>query len=98
MLHLETHAFPDALLHPEMHVFPDACINLIGAHPIRFTTPPTVSCLPCDDGVSRRGGGVAPAGRGMKNSWMAVGLKLAEEGLILLFLRCDTTLHKPVIA
>jgi hypothetical protein len=28
---------------------------------------------------------------------MVVGLKSAEEGLILLFLRCDSTLHKPTI-
>ncbi len=30
-------------------------------------------------------------------SRMAVGLKSAEEGLILLFLRCNSTLHEPVI-
>jgi hypothetical protein len=28
---------------------------------------------------------------------MAVGLKSAEERLILLFFRCDSTLHKPAI-
>ncbi len=31
-------------------------------------------------------------------SWMAVGLKLVEERLILLFLRCNSTLHEPTNA
>jgi hypothetical protein len=44
------------------------------------------------------GGMAALAGRGSTMSRMATGLKLAEEGLILLFLRCDSTLHKPAIA
>jgi hypothetical protein len=32
---------------------------------------------------------------GLTMSRMAVGSKSAEEGLILLFLRCNSTLHKP---
>jgi hypothetical protein len=36
--------------------------------------------------------------RGSTTSWMVVGLKLAEEGLIMLFLGCDSTLHEPAIA
>jgi hypothetical protein len=40
---------------------------------------------------------VASAGRGSTTSWMAVGLKLAEEGLIQLFLRYNSTLHKLAI-
>jgi hypothetical protein len=40
----------------------------------------------------------ASAGRGSMTSRWAVGLKLAEEGLILLFLRCNSTLHEPTIA
>ena len=34
----------------------------------------------------------------LNKSRMAVGLKSAEEGLTLLFLRCDSTLHEPAIA
>jgi hypothetical protein len=44
MLHLDMYLFPDASLHPETHAFPDACINLNGAHPSRFASPPTHSC------------------------------------------------------
>jgi hypothetical protein len=40
----------------------------------------------------------ALAGRGTTMSWMAVGLKSEGEGLILLFLRCNSTLHEPMIA
>jgi hypothetical protein len=43
MLHLETHAFPDALLCPEMHAFPDARVNLISIRPSRFASPPTAT-------------------------------------------------------
>jgi hypothetical protein len=43
------------------------------------------------------GGGAASAGHGSMTSRMAVRLKSAEEGLILLFLRCDSTLHEPTI-
>jgi hypothetical protein len=46
----------------------------------------------------RRGGTAASAGRGSTTSWMVVELKLVGEGLILLFLRCDSTLHEPTIA
>ena len=44
------------------------------------------------------GGMAASAARGLTTSWMAVGLKSAEEGLILLSLRCKSTLHEPAIA
>ncbi len=44
------------------------------------------------------GGTAASAGCGSTTSRMAVGLKSAEEGLILLFLRCDSILHQPTIA
>jgi hypothetical protein len=45
LLHLERHAFPDALLHPETHAFSDACVNLIGASSSCFASPPTVGTL-----------------------------------------------------
>jgi hypothetical protein len=45
MLHLEMNAFPDTLLRPERHAFPNACINLIGARPSCFASPPTVLSL-----------------------------------------------------
>jgi hypothetical protein len=45
-----------------------------------------------------RGVTAALAKCGSTTSWMAVGLKSAEEGLTLLFLRCDSTLHEPAIA
>ncbi len=44
------------------------------------------------------GGTAASAGRGMTTSRVAMGLKSAEEGLILLFLMGDSTLHEPAIA
>jgi hypothetical protein len=39
----------------------------------------------------------ALAGRSLTMSWMAVGLKSVEEGLILQFLRFNSSLHKPAI-
>jgi hypothetical protein len=48
-------------------------------------------------GLEEGGAGVL-AGRGLMTSPMVVELKSAEEGLILLFLSCDSTLHEPAVA
>jgi hypothetical protein len=54
--------------------------------------------VPCNDG----GGGGRGRGRCLRMAQQchgrAVGLKSAEEGLILLFFRCDSTLQEPTFA
>jgi hypothetical protein len=53
--------------------------------------------VPCNDGDGGWGGRRSRLGVARQCHGHAVGLKLVEEGLILLFLRCDSTLHKPAI-
>ncbi len=55
-------------------------------------------CIPRDDGGGGGGGRRRWLGVAQRRHGRAVGLKLAEEGLILLFLRCDSTLQEPAIA
>ena len=54
--------------------------------------------VPRDDGGGGGGGRRRRLDVARGRHGRAVGLKSAEEGLMLLFLKCDSTLHEPAIA
>jgi hypothetical protein len=76
----------DDVLLPQLHF-----LTLIFPHLIQYHASHAMTGL-------EEGGDGGVGWTWLNKSRMAVGLKSAEEGLTLLFLRCDSTLHEPAIA